>query len=132
MPKEFINPSALSAPTGYTHVVRASGSRTIYIAGQIAFDRDGNLVGKGDLRLQAGQVFENLKAALAAVGATFDDVVKMTTYVVNYKPEYRPLLREVRSQYLNSEHPPANTLVGVQSLALSDLLIEVEAIAVVD
>src|SRR5205823_14473822 len=71
------NPPALSKPTGYTHVVEASGGKTVYISGQIALDKDGNVVGQGDMKAQAEQVFKNLQAALAAAGATFKDVVKM-------------------------------------------------------
>ena len=132
MPNTFLNPKGLSTPTGYTHVVTSTGGKTIYIAGQVALDADGKLVGAGDLRAQAVQIFENLKVALAAAGATFDDVVKMTTYVVNHEEAYRPILREVREQYARADRPPANTLVGVQSLAMRMFLLEVEAIAVVD
>ena len=67
----YLNPETLSAPTGYSHIAEVSGGRTIYIAGQVAFDKAGTLVGKGDFGAQATQVFENLKLALAAVGATF-------------------------------------------------------------
>jgi len=113
-------------------VVRARGSQLIYLAGQVALDRTGNLVGRGDLRAQAVQVFENLKAGLAAADATFADVVKMTMLIVNYTPEMRPILREVRELYLSAERPPANTLVGVQALAVDGLLIEIEAVAIKD
>ena len=129
MPKEFINPPEISTPTGYTHVVSARGAQMIYISGQIAMDRQGNLISPGDLRAQATQVFENLKAALAAAGATFADVVKLNTYIVNYTPAHRGILREVRSQYISGDHPPASTLIGVQALAVEGLLIEIEAVA---
>jgi len=129
--KKFVNPEGLSKPPSYTHVVTARGGTTVFIAGQAALDSNGQLVGKGDLRAQAQQVHENLKIALAAVGASFADVVKMNTYVVNYQPRDRELLAGVRDQYLPKAHRPASTLVGVQSLALPELLIEIEAIAVV-
>lgn len=132
MPNTFINPDGLSTPNGYTHVVTTTGRRTIHISGQVAFDRSGQIVGAGDLRAQTVQAFENLRIALAAAGATFNDVVKMTTFVVNYKPEYRPLLREVRLGYLNAAQPPAHTLVGVQALALPEIMIEIEATAVLE
>ena len=132
MSRDYINPPELSKPNGYTHVVRARGSQLIYLAGQVALDRTGNLVGRGDLRAQAVQVFENLKAGLAAADATFADVVKMTMLIVNYTPEMRPILREVRELYLSAERPPANTLVGVQALAVDGLLIEIEAVAIKD
>lgn len=132
MSRDYINPPELSTPTGYTHVVRARGSQMIYLAGQVAFDRTGTLIGRGDLRAQAVQVFENLNAALAAADATFADVVKMTMFILNYSPEMRPILREVRDLYLAAERPPANTLVGVQALAVDGLLIEIEAVAIKD
>ena len=121
----------LSTPRGYSHVVSTSGGRTIYVAGQIAMDKDGKVVGVGDLRAQTTQVFENVKAALAAAGATLSDVVKQNTYIVNLNAEALPVIREVRGQYFPAENPPASTLVGVTALAFADLLIEVEVIAVV-
>ena len=122
----------LSTPRGYSHVVSTSGGRTIYVAGQIAMDKDGKVVGVGDLRAQTTQVFENVKAALAAAGATLSDVVKQNTYIVNLNAEALPVIREVRGEYFPAENPPASTLVGVTALAFADLLIEVEVIAVVD
>ena len=121
----------LSTPRGYSHVVSASG-KMIFVAGQISVDKGGNVVGAGDLRAQTVQVLENVKAALAAAGATFADVVKQNTYVVNLNADVLPIIREVRGQYLPAENPPASTLVGVTALALEGLLIEVEVVAVVD
>lgn len=132
MDKQFLNPPNISKPTGYTHVVAAQGSRLIFIAGQVALDAQGQLVGAGDFAAQAKQVYENLSRALAAVGASFEDVVKLNTYSVNYSPELRPILAEVRRQYVNMDRPPASTLVGVQALAAPEFLIEIEAVAVVD
>ena len=83
----------LSTPRGYSHVVSTSGGRTIYVAGQIAMDKDGKVVGVGDLRAQTTQVFENVKAALAAAGATLSDVVKQNTYIVNLNAEALPVIR---------------------------------------
>ena len=76
------------------------------------------------------KVYENLATCLKAAGVTFDDVVKMNTYVVNFKTEDLAVIREVRTNYLNKEHPPASTLVGVQALAAPDWLVEIEAIAI--
>ena len=121
----------LSTPRGYSHVVTASG-KMIFVAGQISVDKSGAIVGAGDLRAQTVQVLENVKAALAAAGATFEDVVKQNTYVVNLNAEALPIIREVRSQFLPPENPPASTLVGVTALAMDGLLIEVEVVAVVD
>ena len=122
-----LNPSSLSAPTGYSHVVEVSGGRTIYIAGQVAFDQAGSVVGKGDFAAQATQVFENLKAALAAVGATFDNVAKVNTYVTDMSQ--LQALRDIRARYYG-KNAPASTLVQIQQLAHPDLMIEIEAIAV--
>jgi 2-iminobutanoate/2-iminopropanoate deaminase len=124
----FLNPATLSAPTGYSHVAEVSGGRTIYIAGQVAFDNSGNVVGKGDFAAQATQVFDNLKLALAAVGATFENVVKVNTYVTDMS--HLQTLREIRSRYYG-KIAPASTLVEIGKLASPDLMIEIEAVAVV-
>jgi enamine deaminase RidA (YjgF/YER057c/UK114 family) len=130
MPHQYINPDAVSKPTNYTHVVVGEGRRTVYLSGQVAIDASGNVVGAGDLAAQAEQVFTNLKACLASVGATFQDVTKLTTYIVNYKPEDRAIIGAARQKYLPATNPPASTLVGVQALAAPAIMIEIEAIAV--
>lgn len=129
--REHPVPQGVSPARGYSHVVSVSGQRTVYIAGQIALDAEGNVVGRGDLGAQARQVFKNLQAALAAAGATFADVVKMNTYVVNLDPANLTPIREARAEFLPQTNPPASTLVGVTQLAVEGLLIEVEMIAVV-
>lgn len=131
MTTQFINPPELGKPGGYSHVAIAQGGRTVYIAGQVALGGSGLVVGAGDLAAQTRQVYENLTACLAAAGATFADVVKLTTYVVNYQPAHRETISAIRTEYVSSEQPPASTLVGVQALALPEFLIEVEAVAVV-
>ncbi len=123
----FINPATLATPPGYTHVVEVTHGRTVFIAGQIALDQSGKLVGQHDFRVQTQQVFENLKAALAAVGTDFTSVVKLNIYVVDISQ--LPILREVRNRYINTHNPPASTLVEVRKLASEDFLIEVEAVA---
>jgi reactive intermediate/imine deaminase len=125
----FINPEAMHHPTGYTHVVEVTAGRPVYIAGQVALDRTGALVGPGDIRAQARQVFDNLQAALEAVGAGFEQVVKLTCYLVD--ATQLPVVREVRDQYVNTQQPPASTAVEVRRLVRDDLLIEIEAVAVV-
>ena len=120
----------LSTPRGYSHVVTASGTM-VFISGQIALDKEGKIVGPGDMRAQAAQVYENLKAALAAAGATFADVVKQNTYVVGLNAESIAAVREVRGRYLPDTNPPASTLVGVTALAMDGLLIEIEMVAVI-
>ena len=129
MEKEFLNPAGLPVLPGFSQVVTATEGKIVFISGQVALNANNEVVGKGDLRAQAVQTFENLKGALAAVGATFDDVLKTNTYIVNYTPDMIGMFREVRSQYLPQEKPPASTLIGVQALVLEDLLIEIEAFA---
>lgn len=130
--KERLNPNGLSQPRGYSHVVTTRGGKTVYVAGQVSLDEKGELVGKGDLKAQAQKVFENLRTALRAAGADFDDVVKLNTYVVNYRPAMLDTLRAVRSAFMGDVAVPASTLVGVQALAREGFLIEIEAVAVVD
>jgi enamine deaminase RidA (YjgF/YER057c/UK114 family) len=103
---------------------------TVYISGQVAANEKGEVIGKGDLRAQVTRVYENLATCLKAAGLSFSDVVKMNTYVVNFKPEDLGVIRDVRKNYLSADHPPASTLVGVQALASPDWLVEIEAIAV--
>jgi enamine deaminase RidA (YjgF/YER057c/UK114 family) len=125
----YLNPESMHRPAGYTHVVEVTAGRPVYIAGQVALDRSGALVGRGDLRAQAGQVFENLRAALEAVGAGFDQVVKLNYYLLD--ASQLPAVREVRDRYVNVRQPPASTAVEVRRLASDDFLIEVEAVAVI-
>ncbi len=124
----FINPPEMAMSPSYTHVVEARGGRTAYISGQVAQDKDGEIVGVGDFRAQTVQVFENLTVALAAVGGTFAHVVKMTVFVTDMA-QLREL-RDVRNQYVNTAQPPASTAVEVSRLAHSDWMIEIEAVAV--
>jgi reactive intermediate/imine deaminase len=120
------NPPPLSTPTGYTHVVEVTGpGKTIYVAGQVAFDKDGKVVGS-DMKTQAEQVFKNLEAALAAAGATFSDVVKMNTYITDMSQ--LAAVRDVRSRYFGTT-TPASTLVQVAALVRPELLIEIEVVA---
>jgi len=118
------------APAGYSQVVEARGGRTLYIAGQVALDQSGKLVGPGDFAAQVKQVFENLKARLEEGGASFKDVVKLNYYVTDASRVQA--LRDIRDSYVNKEHPPASTLVVVKQLVREEYLIEVEAIAVAD
>jgi len=129
--KEFLNPPGLMPTRGWTHVVAARGEKVITISGQISTDAEGKMVCRGDLRAQTERVYENLRIALAAAGATFEDVVKITTFVVNFKHEDLAAVREVRGRYVPARNPPASTLVGVTALALEGLLIEIEATAIV-
>jgi enamine deaminase RidA (YjgF/YER057c/UK114 family) len=123
----FINPPGLVKPGGYTHVVLASDGRTAYIAGQVAIDSTGQVVGAGDFAAQAEQVFANLGRALASVGGSLGDILKTTTYLTDL--QYLPALREARGRHLNPARPPANTLIVVSGLARAELLLEIEAVA---
>jgi reactive intermediate/imine deaminase len=125
----FLNPPTLPPPPGYTQVVAVTNARTVYVAGQIALDPSGAVVGPGDFRAQAQQVFANLKSALEAADATFADVVKLTFYLTDMAD--LPLLREVRDAFVNMQRPPASTAVQVARLAREEFLLEVEAIAAV-
>ena len=120
----YINRAAL----GYSHIVEVRGGRTLYIAGQLALDQNGKLVGAGDFRAQVKQVFENLKTRLEEVGASFKDVIKLNYYLTDASD--LQALRETRDSYINTESPPASTLVVVKQLVREEFLIEVEAIAV--
>ncbi len=125
----FINPSRLPRPVGYSHVAEVSSGKIIYLSGQVALDQSGNLVGPNDLRAQAQQVFTNLKAALEAVGADFNCVVKLNYYLLDIS--HIQIVREVRDQFVNTQQPPTSSAVEVRRLFRDDLLIEIDAVAVI-
>ena len=131
MTLELINPGELATPQSYTHVVAARGSRLVFVAGQVAEDADGELVGAGDLAAQARLAFANVGRALAAGGARPDQVARITIYVVGLLPELLPAIEAARIAVFG-EHKPADTLLGVATLAEPGRLIEVDAIAVLD
>jgi len=131
MTLELINPEELPTPASYTQVVAATGSRLVFVAGQVAVDAQGNLVGSGDLAAQARQAFANVGRSLAAAGAGPKQVARITIYVVHHRPEYLLEISEARIAVFG-DHKPADTIVGVETLAEPGYLIEVEAIAVVD
>ena len=128
--REFHSPDTLPKPAGYSHVVEVRAARVIYVSGQVPLDRDGNLIGEGDLEAQTRQVFENLRAALDAAGASWGDVVKLNYYLVDVSN--LETVRAIRNEYLDTAHPPASTLVEVSSLFRDDVLIEIDAVAVAD
>jgi enamine deaminase RidA (YjgF/YER057c/UK114 family) len=125
---QHINPSTLGAPHGYTHVITVDGGRTVYIAGQVPLDQHGQLVGAGDFAVQVRQTFDNLKAALAAGGANFSDIVEMTTYVTDMSQI--DIYRKIRNEYMTGPMPTAS-LVEVKGLFRQDVMLEVSAVAVV-
>ena len=126
---QLLIPEAMPKSVGYSQVATVAGGIVVFIAGQVALDRSGNVVGKEDFRAQVQQVFENLKAAVEAAGGTFHDVIKLNSYFrdLSHSPEFR----EVRDRYINIKNPPASTAVQVPRLFRPEFLVEVEAVAVV-
>lgn len=122
-----IPPAGVAPANGYTHVVVGEG-RLVVISGQVALDEQGNMVGEGDAAAQARQVFENLRRCLAAGGATFADVAKFTFYVTDVA--VLPEVRIARDAHIDTARPPASTAVQVAALYRPELLLEVEALAI--
>lgn len=130
MEKTYLQPKTVPKPAGdYSQGLMVKRGTLVVISGQVAWDVNGNLVGKGDIKAQTKQVFENLKNMLASAGATFKDVIKLGIFLKN--PEDFGALKEVRSQYLTPPYPPT-TLLIVKNLAREEWLLEIEAMAVVD
>jgi len=132
-PFRIFNPDTMAKPTaGYSQVAEVNDGKIVYSAGQVAFDRSGNLVGKDDFRAQVQQVFENLKAAVESAGGDFSSVIKLNYYCAeSVDPSQIPIVREVRDKYVNTANPPTSTLVVVKRLVRPEWLIEVDAVAVV-
>ena len=125
-----INPEGIDAPNSYTHVIIARGNRMVFIAGQYPEDASGTLVGQGDMAKQAAQAFANLGLALRAAGAQPQDVTRLGIYVANYKREHLEMIDPGRRAVFGDHHP-TDVLIGVETLAHPEYLIEVEAIAVI-
>ena len=129
MSKEVINPGSMAKPTGYSYAVKKTGT-PLFIAGQIAQDGAGNVVGAGDAAAQTEQVMQNLKTVVEAAGGTLDDIVKINVYVTDLA--FRPAVGAARMKYFNAESGyPASTFVVVSSLATPDFLVEIEAVAMI-
>ena len=127
----LLNPPGLAKSARYSHVVEVTGGKLVFVSGQVAQDGAGKLVGAGDFAAQTRQVFENLKTALAGVGADFGNVIKIDSYITDIASNIEKY-REIRQAYLGkSPEPPASTTVGVPRLVNEGYLLEVEAIAVV-
>jgi enamine deaminase RidA (YjgF/YER057c/UK114 family) len=133
MPAERVNPPGLytSVEFGFSHAVVSTGTKTVHCAGQVAWDRDHALVGDGDLAAQAAKALENLKAVLAAAGAAPKDVARLRTYIVDHTPDKLMTIAPAMAAFYGDVLPAANTVVGVQALALPGFLIEIEATAVI-
>lgn len=121
-------PDGVAPGNGYSHVVYGTGT-FVAVSGQCAFDEDGKLVGEGDAAAQARQVFENLRRCLAAAGATFADVVKLTYFVTDVA--HLPAIRIARDEVVDTARPPASSAIQVAALFRPELLLEIEAFAVV-
>lgn len=125
--EHYVRPEGMPPGNGYSHAVAATG-RIVVVSGQLPLDAGGVLVGPGDAAAQMAQVFENLRAALAAAGATMDQVVKLTVFLMDLGD--LPAFRKVRDSYIALERPPASSLVQVSGLVLPEARVEIEAIAV--
>ncbi len=134
MPIQTLQPEQLfpSAPFGFSQVVVSTGSRHIHCAGQTAWDADRQLVGGMDLGKQMRQALENVGHALEAAGASPADVVRIMTFVVDYRPDHALVLGQAMAEFFGADTLPAATLIGVQALAMPEFLVEVQATAVVD
>ena len=134
MANQHIQPDELwpSAQYGFSQVVVSTGTKIIHCAGQTAWDKDMNLVGGDDLEKQMVQSLRNVKTVLAAGGATLQDVVRLDIYLVDYNADKIPAVGAALGRFFDPDHLPANTLLGIQALALPEFLVEVTATAVVD
>jgi enamine deaminase RidA (YjgF/YER057c/UK114 family) len=124
VPRQIVNPSAIHPPAGYSHCVHATGSRLVFLAGQVALDTNFQLVGEGDLRAQTRQAMANAQHALDELGADWNDVVKATVYTT--QPHEYETVGAAMAEAMNGVEPPAQTIAGVTGLALPELLIEIE------
>ncbi|MBP2331068.1 enamine deaminase RidA (YjgF/YER057c/UK114 family) [Kibdelosporangium banguiense] len=135
MAVELVNPDGLPKPEVYRQLSIATGSRLVFLAGQVARDAEGNRVGEGDLAAQVEQAYLNIGTAMAEIGGSFDDVAKLTVYVVDWSPDKMPLLGEGVARAaakLGVDPVKPITLLGISALAEPDLLVEIEATAVMD
>ena len=126
--KRFLCPETLPPPFGYSHVVDAPAGRIIYVSGQVPLDADGQLVGEGDFAAQTRQVFENLTRALEGADAAWSDVVKLSYFLTDVSDIAS--VRAIRDEYVDTDRPPASTLVQVSGLFRPDVLVEIEAVAI--
>lgn len=128
---KFINPSTVAAPKGYSHSVQVDlgNYKMLLISGQVALDRQGNLVGKGDLAKQTEQVFANIKSIVEEAGGTMDNLIKTGIYLIDVGQIQT--FRDIRNKFINLKNPPTSTLVQVSKLFRDDLLIEIEATAII-
>jgi 2-iminobutanoate/2-iminopropanoate deaminase len=132
MTRKYINPPGLKPLGMYTQVTLAQGGSVAFVSGQVSVDPKGEVVGVGNIEVQAVQVFENIKEALGAIGATFENVIKLNIYIVGFSQERRKAVMDVRGRYISHDRPPAATMIGVDQLVEPELLLEIEAVAAID
>jgi enamine deaminase RidA (YjgF/YER057c/UK114 family) len=130
---EHLNPPEIFSgePLGFTQVVTSPPGKTVHVSGQVAWDRERKLVGGSDLGAQARQALANLRAALAAAGASSSDVVSTRVYIVDYEPQHAAVVGSALGEFFAGGPPPASTWIGVAALASPDFRIEIEATAVI-
>jgi len=128
--KTRVNPDG-SKPDGFSQLVIAEPGKTVYISGQVPVDENGQMANPNDFEKQVEQVYKNLQKALKTAGGDFSDLVKINIYVVDYTPEKLTVLRKIRKQYVPEDAPPATTLLGVEKLFRPDVLIEIDAVAII-
>lgn len=126
--KTVINPAGMAEPKGYSYAIKKTGT-PVFISGQVALDAKGSLVGENDVEAQVEQVFANLRTVVAACGGSFDDIVKIAIYVTD--PSYRPAVAAARQRHFKEGQYPASTYVVVAGLAVPQLLVEIEAVAMI-
>ncbi|MCY7390674.1 MAG: RidA family protein [Leptolyngbyaceae cyanobacterium CAN_BIN12] len=134
MPKQHLNPDTLfpSLPIGFSQGVATHGGRTVYLSGQTAWDANKQIIGGDDLGEQTRQALRNVETALEAAGGNRTDVVSLRLYVVKPSPRNIESIGEVLREFFSTETPPASTWIGINSLAVDEFLIEIEAIAVIE
>ncbi len=129
-----INPESMYASVqyGFSHAIKSDGTKSIHCSGQVAWNKEYEVVGGKDIGAQARQALNNLKEVLAAAGASPADVVRMRTYIVGHRPEYLEPIGGAIAEFYGEVTPAANTMIGVQALAMPDFLIEIEVTAEID
>lgn len=126
---QLLTPDTMPKSVGYSQLAMVTGGKVVFISGQVALDKSGDVVGKGDYRAQIQQVFENLDAAVRAAGGTFHDVIKLNSYLLDVS--HLGDFRDVRDTFIDVKNPPTSTAVQVQRLFRPEFLVEVEAVAVI-
>ncbi len=128
MAKTVVNPSGMAPPTGYSYAIKKSGT-PVFISGQVALDAEGKLVGENDVAAQVEQVFRNLRTVVEGCGGTMDDVVKITIFVTD--AAYRPAVAAARQRHFREGAYPASAYLVVSGLAVPQMLVEIEAVAMI-